>query len=47
MEVHPIYVLKAGDEISPVFENPLGLFDCREGPLLLEKYGIPTRRLTG
>jgi serine protein kinase len=27
MEVHPIYVLKAGDELSPVFENPLGLFD--------------------
>ena len=26
MEVHPIYVLKAGDEISPVFESPLGLF---------------------
>jgi serine protein kinase len=27
MEVHPIYVLKAGDEISPVFESPLNLFD--------------------
>ena len=27
MEVYPIYVLKAGDEISPVFESPLGLFD--------------------
>ena len=27
MEVHPIYVLKAGDEVSPVFESPLGLFD--------------------
>ena len=27
MEVHPIYVLKAGDELSPVFESPLGLFD--------------------
>ena len=27
MEVHPIYVLKAGDDISPVFETPLGLFD--------------------
>jgi serine protein kinase len=48
MEVHPIYVLKAGDEISPVFENPLSLFDpVTMGPLLLEKYGIPTRRLTG
>ena len=27
MEAHPIYVLKAGDQISPVFESPLGLFD--------------------
>ena len=27
MEEQPIYVLKAGDEISPVFESPLGLFD--------------------
>jgi hypothetical protein len=27
MEVHPIFVLKAGDELSPVFESPLGLFD--------------------
>ena len=31
MEKHPIYVLKAGDEISPVFESPLGLF--RSGPI--------------
>src|SRR3546814_2596744 len=23
MEVNPIYVLKAGDEVSPVFESPL------------------------
>jgi serine protein kinase len=46
MEVHPIYALKAGDEISPVFESPLGLF---RGPelqsLLEEKYGIEKRRL--
>ena len=27
MEQEPIYVLKAGDQISPVFESPLGLFD--------------------
>ena len=27
MEKMPIYVLKAGKEISPVFESPLGLFD--------------------
>jgi serine protein kinase len=48
MEVHPIYVLKAGDEISPVFESPLGLFDPETmGPVLEERYGIPRRRLTG
>ena len=48
MEVHPIYVLKAGDEISPVFESPLGLFqaDSLKG-LLQEKYNIDERRLTG
>ncbi len=27
MEDQPIYVLKAGDQISPLFESPLGLFD--------------------
>ena len=27
MENEPVYVLKAGKEISPVFESPLGLFD--------------------
>ena len=27
VEDQPIYVLKAGDKISPVFESPLGLFD--------------------
>ncbi|KAA2235856.1 PrkA family serine protein kinase [Salinarimonas soli] len=48
MEVHPIYVLKAGDEVSPVFESPLGLFDPeRMGGVLEERYGIPRRRLTG
>src|SRR6185437_4817877 len=48
MEVHPIYVLKAGDELSPVFESPLGLFDPdRMGPLIEDRYGIPRRRLTG
>jgi serine protein kinase len=47
MEVHPIYVLKAGDEISPVFESPLALFDPEQmGPALEERYGIPRRRLT-
>ncbi|NKK65358.1 PrkA family serine protein kinase [Rhizobium leguminosarum] len=48
MEVHPIYVLKAGDEISPVFESPLNLFDPDTmGSLLQEQYGIPLRRLNG
>ncbi|WP_412064120.1 PrkA family serine protein kinase [Rhizobium sp. SYY.PMSO] len=48
MEVHPIYVLKAGNELSPVFESPLSLFDpVTMGPMLEERYGIPRRRLTG
>ena len=48
MENEPIYALKAGDEISPVFESPLGLFDPeRMGPMLEDRYGIPRRRLTG
>ncbi len=48
MEEHPIYVLKAGDEISPVFESPLGLFQSPQlKDLLLDKYNIEKRRLTG
>src|SRR3954454_4591576 len=48
MEVHPIYVLKAGNELSPVFESPLSLFDPETlGPMIEEKYGIPRRRLSG
>lgn len=48
MEVHPIYVLKAGDEISPVFESPLDLFQADKlKELLQEKYNIDKRRLTG
>jgi serine protein kinase len=48
MEKEPIYVLKAGDELSPVFESPLGLFDPETmGSMLLEKYGVPRRVLTG
>jgi serine protein kinase len=48
METHPIYVLKAGNQISPVFESPLGLFDPEtQGATLEERYGIPRRRLTG
>ncbi len=48
MEKEPIYVLKAGDETSPVFESPINLFDPKHmGDLLEDKYGIPRRRLTG
>src|ERR1700719_1579876 len=48
MEVHPIYVLKAGDELSPVFESPLSLFDPESlAPMIEENYGIPRRRLHG
>jgi len=48
MESHPIYVLKAGNDISPIFESPLGLFDPDVmGAQLEESYGIPKRRLTG
>ena len=48
MEVHPIYVLKAGDEISPIFESPLALFDAEtHGDFIEENYAIPRRRLTG
>jgi serine protein kinase len=48
MEKMPIYVLKAGKEVSPVFETPLGLFDpIRMGDSLERNYRIPKRRLTG
>src|SRR5580704_8743425 len=48
MESYPIYVLKAGNEISPVFESPLGLFDPdKMGKVLEDRYGVPLRRLTG
>ena len=48
MEQCPIYVLKAGDELSPVFESPLGLFDpATMGDNLRETYNIPKRRLSG
>ena len=48
MEREPIFALKAGKQVSPVFESPLGLFDPeRFGPMLEERYGIPRRVLTG
>ncbi len=48
MEAHPIYVLKAAGQTSPVFESPLGLFDPEQmGEKLEDRYGIPRRRLNG
>jgi serine protein kinase len=48
MEKCPIYVLKAGKDISPVFESPLGLFDPHTmGETLERRYDIPMRRLPG
>lgn len=46
MEQEPIYALKANNEISPIFESPLGLFDADiHGELLEDEYGIPARYL--
>jgi serine protein kinase len=48
MEVMPVYALKAGDQVSPVFESPLGLFDAeKHGAVMEDRYGIPRRRLGG
>lgn len=48
MEQEPIYVLKFGDEISPIFESPLGMFDPLEwGDVLEKEFHIPRRYLTG
>src|SRR5205807_3563869 len=48
MEKRPIYVLKAGNQIRPVFESPLGLFRSADlADLLEDKYGIERHRLTG
>jgi serine protein kinase len=48
METQPIYVLCAGDEMSPVFESPLGLFrPDAMGEAIEKRYGVAQRRLTG
>ncbi len=48
MEQRPIYVLATHDEVSPIFESPLGLFDpVAMAPMLEERYGIPRRMLPG
>jgi serine protein kinase len=42
MQKNPIYVLKAGHELSPVFESPLGLFaDFKKE--MEDEYNIPSR----
>jgi serine protein kinase len=48
IEKEPVFVLKAGDQISPVFESPLALFSPEQfGDLLEDKYNIPRRLLNG
>lgn len=47
-EERPIYALKAGEQVSPIFESPLGLFDPeRYGQSLQDDYGIPRHKLPG
>lgn len=44
IQKNPIYALKAGDQVSPVYESPLGLFaDYRQE--LEEEYNVPSRYL--
>jgi serine protein kinase len=46
MEAYPIYVLCAGDEMSPVFETPLGLFPGdKYAEIMKDRYGIEKRYL--
>lgn len=46
MESIPFYAIKYGEEVSPIYESPLGLFDKdRDGDVLLEEYNIPKRYL--
>ena len=48
MEHEPIYTIKAGNEISPVFESPLALFaDPQIAESLEAEYGIPRRAIRG
>lgn len=48
MQAHPVYVLCAGEEVSPIFESPLVLFDPKTmSRVLEEKYGIPPRVIHG
>jgi serine protein kinase len=46
MEQFPMYVLSAGDEMSPVFESPLGLFPAAKyADLMKSEYGVDARYL--
>jgi len=48
MEAYPIYALKAGNQVSPMYESPLGLFNPKEdGEDLEQNYGISPRYLSG
>ena len=42
-ETVPFYTLKVGDQVSPLYESPFGLFDrTKDGPALERRYGIPS-----
>ena len=49
VEEFPIYTIKAGDTVSPIFESPLGLFDPnkRVAKSIQEQFEIPSRYFTG
>lgn len=47
VEKQPIFVLKYGNELSPLFESPLELFTKSDAPQLESDYGIPQRLITG
>ena len=48
MEREPIYALKAGNEVSPLFESPLGLFASDEMLAAVQReYDIPPRAVRG
>jgi serine protein kinase len=48
IEHEPIYVLKAGDEVSPVFESPLSVFsDPQMAETLEAEFAIPRRAVRG
>ena len=48
MEKEPFYALKHKDDVSPLFESPLGLFEPEKyASQLKENYGIPSRYITG